>query len=80
MMVMRFNEKEFVVELDEKRKYDFLKRIEAYDANIAARMRIAGYKRINQTERTVTFTFGEITFPDHAGGKEVKNLAPPMSG
>ena len=26
MMVMRFNEKEFVVELDEKRKYDFLKR------------------------------------------------------
>ena len=51
MMVMRFNEKEFVVELDEKRKYDFLKRIEAYDANIAARMRIAGYKRIGSVAK-----------------------------
>lgn len=75
-MVMRFNEKEFVVELDEKRKYDFLKRIEAYDANIAARMRIAGYKRINQTERTVTFTFGEITFSRSRWRKGSKTRCP----
>ena len=75
-MVMRFNEKEFVVELDEKRKYDFLKRIEAYDANIAARMRIAGYKRINQTERTVAFTFGEVTFSRSRWRKGSKTRCP----
>lgn len=51
MTGMRFDEKSFVVELDAKHKYDFLKRVEKYDDSIASAMRIAGYKRINQTER-----------------------------
>ena len=40
MTGMRFDEKSFVVELEDKRKYDFLKRVETYDANIASAMRI----------------------------------------
>ncbi|SCA90579.1 FIG01116458: hypothetical protein [Streptococcus macedonicus] len=76
MTGMRFDEKSFVIELEDKRKYDFLKRVETYDANIAARMRIAGYKCINQTERTVTFTFGEITFSRSRWRKGSKTRCP----
>ena len=73
MTGMRFDEKSFVVELDAKHKYDFLKRVEKYDDSIASAMRIAGYKRINQTERTVAFTFGEVTFSTSPWRKATKN-------
>lgn len=76
MTGMRFDEKGFVVELEDKRKYDFLKRVETYDANIASSMRIAGYKRINQTERTVAFTFGEVTFSRSRWRKGSKTRCP----
>ena len=76
MTGMRFDEKSFVIELEDKRKYDFLKRVETYDANIASAMRIAGYKRINQTERTVAFTFGEVTFSRSRWRKGSKTRCP----
>ena len=76
MIGMRFDEKSFVIELEDKRKYDFLKRVETYDANIASAMRIAGYKRINQTERTVAFTFGEVTFSRSRWRKGSKTRCP----
>lgn len=40
----------------------FFKFIERYEAYIAPYMRGAGYKRVNSSERTVLFTFGEVTF------------------
>ncbi len=49
-------------EEDEYRRQEFLKRIRDYDDSITPTMRQNGYKRIDATERTVLFTFGEITF------------------
>ncbi|MGT2712799.1 ISLre2 family transposase [Streptococcus oriscaviae] len=59
---MTFNERHFVEEMDEWRKQEFLKRIREYDESIAPTMRKNGYKRVDATERTILFTFGEITF------------------
>ncbi|HEM3613136.1 TPA: UPF0236 family protein, partial [Streptococcus suis] len=59
---MTFNERHFVEEMDEWRKQEFLKRIRDYDESIAPTMRKNGYKRVDATERTILFTFGEITF------------------
>ena len=59
---MRFDEKGFVEELHSQYKREFLKRIADYDRQIASTMRANGYVRLNQSERTVLFTFGEITF------------------
>lgn len=59
---MRFDEKNFVIEMDRLREREFLKRIQEYDKKIAPSMRQHGYKRVDCSERTVIFTFGEITF------------------
>ena len=56
--MFRFDEKEFVAELDRKREQQFLKRVRDYDEKIAPSMRQKGYKRIDSIERTVVFTFG----------------------
>ncbi|MFM0763786.1 ISLre2 family transposase [Streptococcus suis] len=56
------DERELVAEFRENTQEQFLKYIEQYEAYIAPIMRANGYRRINQTERTVLFTFGEITF------------------
>lgn len=60
--MIRFNEKGFVAECNEHCKQLFLKKIADYDKQIAPTMRANGYVRLNQSERTVLFTFGEITF------------------
>lgn len=57
-----FNEKNFVEELDEFRKEQFMQRVKRYDEQIAPTMRQHGFKRVDSSERTVLFTFGEITF------------------
>ena len=62
MGLTRFNEKGFVAERDEHCKQLFLKKIADYDQQIAPTMRANGYKRVDSSERTVLFTFGEITF------------------
>ena len=62
MVVMRFDEKGFAEELDKQREREFLKRVAAYDKQIAPTMRANGYKRVDSSERTVLFTFGEMTF------------------
>lgn len=62
MVVMRFDEKGFVEELYKQREDEFLKRVAAYDKQIAPTMRANGYKRVDSSERTVLFTFGEMTF------------------
>lgn len=62
MVVTRFDEKGFVEELHSQYKREFLKRIADYDKQISSTMRANGYVRLNQSERTVLFTFGEITF------------------
>lgn len=46
----------------ENTRKSFLKMVEKYEAYIAPIMRAQGYKRINQKERTVIFSFGEMTF------------------
>ncbi|SDJ60095.1 ISLre2 family transposase [Streptococcus gallolyticus] len=62
MGLTRFNEKGFVAERDEHCKQLFLKKIADYDQQISPTMRASGYKRVDSSERTVLFTFGEITF------------------
>lgn len=62
MVVMRFDERGFVEDLYRQREYEFLKRVAAYDKQIAPTMRANGYKRVDSSERTVLFTFGEMTF------------------
>lgn len=62
MTVMRFDERGFVEERDDYGKQLFLKKIADYDKQIAPTMRANGYKRVDSSERTVLFTFGEITF------------------
>ncbi|WP_202922619.1 ISLre2 family transposase [Streptococcus sp. S784/96/1] len=57
-----FDEKAFIVELDRHRKEQFLKRVNQYDEQVATVMRLKGYKRVDASERTVIFTFGEMTF------------------
>ena len=57
-----FDEKAFVVALDRQRENEFLKRVRDYDEQIAPTMRQHGFKRVDNSERTVLFTFGEMTF------------------
>ncbi|MHA2621991.1 ISLre2 family transposase [Streptococcus agalactiae] len=57
-----FDEKMFIMEMSALREKEFLKRIYSYDEQIASTMRQHGYKRVDSSERTVLFTFGEITF------------------
>ncbi|MDT2749384.1 ISLre2 family transposase [Streptococcus parauberis] len=57
-----FDEKEFIRELDNKTKKEFMLQIKAYDDSVVSNMRTNGYKRVDESERTVVFTFGEITF------------------
>ncbi|MEK5288798.1 ISLre2 family transposase [Streptococcus sp. FSL R7-0212] len=61
-MVILFDEKAFVVELNRQNESEFLKRIEQYDRQMSLILRANGYKRVDASERTVLFTFGEITF------------------
>ncbi|HFI0635559.1 TPA: ISLre2 family transposase [Streptococcus suis] len=56
------DERELLVAFRENTHEQFLKYIKQYEAYIAPIMRANGYRRINQTERTVLFTFGEVTF------------------
>lgn len=62
MVVMRFDERGFSEELDKQRKNEFLKQVADYDEQIAPTMRANGYKRVDSSEKTVLFTFGEMTF------------------
>ncbi|WP_164683763.1 ISLre2 family transposase [Streptococcus hyointestinalis] len=57
-----FDEKMFIMEMSALHEKEFLKRIYSYDEQIASTMRQHGYKRVDSSERTVLFTFGEITF------------------
>ena len=73
--MFRFDEKEFVAELDRKREQQFLKQVRDYDGGqIASSMRLKGYKRIDSTERTVVFTFGEMTFSRNRWRKGKRNF------
>lgn len=56
------DERDFFVALQENNRQTFLKMIEKYENYIAPIMRTQGFKRINQKERTVIFSFGEMTF------------------
>ncbi|MGV3293865.1 ISLre2 family transposase [Streptococcus pluranimalium] len=57
-----FDEKTFISEMAKQREQEFLKRLRDYDEQIATTMRQHGYKRVDRSERTVLFTFGEMTF------------------
>ncbi|VTP86102.1 ISLre2 family transposase [Streptococcus equi] len=59
---MKFNERAFIEERDRQIKLTFLKEVANYDKQVAPIMRAKGYCRIDATERTVLFTFGEITY------------------
>lgn len=61
-MTASFSELEFHQKLRENNQQFFLKMVASYEKTIAASMRAQGFKRINQKERTVTFSFGTMTF------------------
>ena len=56
------DEREFVEKFKEKNLQGFHKFVSDYDNYIAPTMRARGYKFVNYAERTVTFTFGQVTF------------------
>ncbi|WP_233264624.1 ISLre2 family transposase [Streptococcus agalactiae] len=59
---MDFSEEGLLKQFREDNKQTFLQMLEQYEKEVAPAMRVKGYKRINESERTVTFSFGEITF------------------
>lgn len=59
---MMLDERVFSERLRIDNQKTFLKMIEDYEKSIAPSMRAQGFKRINQKERTVIFSFGEMTF------------------
>lgn len=56
------DERAFFRQLQEANQKIFLKMIADYEAYISPILRSQGYKRINKKERTVIFSFGEMTF------------------
>ena len=63
----QFDELRFSSQEQEKTIQNFLKHIEQYDESISSSMRSKGYRCKNQSERTVAFTFGEVTFSRNVG-------------
>ena len=57
MDITVLDEREFSRQLKQNNQRAFLKMIENYEKFIAPIMRAQGYKRINQKERTVIFSF-----------------------
>lgn len=76
IMNLKFNEKNFIEEMRRNTEKEFLKKITNYDQQISPLMRSNGYKRINESERTVIFTFGEITFLRSRWRKNNKTCCP----
>lgn len=75
-MINTFDESNFVEEMRRNTEKEFLKNIANYDQHIGSVMRAHGYKRINEAERTVIFTFGEITFFRSRWEKNNKTYCP----
>lgn len=73
---IRFYEEDFIAERDEYTKQAFLKQVADYDKQIASTMRANGYKRVDNSERTVAFTFGEITFSRNRWRRENETRYP----
>ncbi len=55
-------DKAIVEKFKDKNLQEFHKFVSDYDNYIAPIMRASGYKFVNYAERTVTFTFGQVTF------------------
>ncbi|HGD2217674.1 TPA: UPF0236 family transposase-like protein [Streptococcus agalactiae] len=75
-MIDKFDESNFVEEMRRNTEKEFLKNIAKYDHQIGNVMRAHGYKRVNESERTVLFTFGEITFSRSRWSKNEINYCP----
>lgn len=56
------DERSVVAKFKENNHQAFFKFIEQYESYIAPVMRFRGYRCVNTAERTVQFTFGEVTF------------------
>ncbi len=61
---MMLDERVFSERLRIDNQKTFLKMIEDYEKSIAPSMRAQGFKRINQKERTVIFSFGDDFFKE----------------
>ncbi|VTS13697.1 DDE transposase [Streptococcus pseudoporcinus] len=55
-----FQKKNF--KINRIKQKQFLYKIPQYEQSIASQMRSNDYKKVNQSERTVVFTFSEISF------------------
>lgn len=76
MNIAAIDEREFVQSYRANNIQDFLSWVEAYEKQIAVQMRARGYKRVNASERTVVFTFGEITFSRSRWKKKHRTVVP----
>lgn len=74
--MVRFDERTFMDEMARLREKEFLKRVKAYDDSVATNMIQHGYKRVDSSERTVLFTFGEMTFSRNRWRKGKKTRYP----
>ena len=79
-MSTKNDEKGFVTGCDEQCKQMFIKKIADFDKQNAPTMRINGYKWVDSSERTVLFTFGEITFPGTTNEEVMKHVILLMNG
>lgn len=62
MSMDRFNEKDYATKQQQYNINRFLDLIESYEKSISAQMLAFGYKKKNVVPRTVTFSFGTVTF------------------
>ena len=74
--MMDFDEREYFSFLQENSKQVFLKMLAKYEKQIAPGLRARGYTRINEAERTVIFSFGEVTFSRSRWRKDNETIIP----
>ncbi|MCT4404615.1 hypothetical protein EFT43_06835 [Leuconostoc falkenbergense] len=71
-----FNEHELVLQQQQQNIRDFLRKIEHFDRQEASVMRAKEYEYVKTAERTVTFTFGEVTFSRRVYAKDGQFIYP----
>ncbi|ESR10515.1 ISLre2 family transposase [Streptococcus iniae] len=75
-MITKFNENNFVEYMQKNTENEFLKRVSKYEKYIEPQLRARGFKRINESQRTVLFTFGEITYSRSRWTKNKETIYP----
>lgn len=76
MTLEQFDERQMTAQFREGNHEAFHHYIAAYDKQVAPQLRARGYKCVNQSERTILFIFGEVTFKRNRWYKNGKCFVP----